>query len=99
MTTAAATDNKPEVHQIESIESQSPKSNFENDEDFTAKHKRKIIRRIDSRLIVMLGFLHTVSLMDRGNISSASVAGLKEELHLKGMQYVSLYPTFLAIME
>lgn len=58
-------------------------------QDFSPKEKREVVRRIDRRLIVMLGFLHTVSLIDRGNLGAASVAGMKKELQLDGMKYVS----------
>lgn len=57
--------------------------------EFTPEQQRKIIRHIDRRLIVMLGFLHTVALIDRGNLGTAAVAGMKEELRLVGTQYVS----------
>lgn len=60
-------------------------------QDFTTKQKRKVVWHIDRRLIVMLGFLHTVSLIDRGNLGTASVAGMKKELHLDGMKYVSSF--------
>jgi hypothetical protein len=58
---------------------------------FTPKEQRKIIWRVDRRLIVMLGLLHTVALIDRGNIGTAAVAGMKQELHLVGTQYVCCY--------
>ncbi|KAF7170329.1 hypothetical protein CNMCM5623_002773 [Aspergillus felis] len=54
---------------------------------FNPQEQRKIIWRIDRRLIVMLGFLHTVALIDRGNLGTAAVAGMVKELHLKGTQY------------
>ena len=42
---------------------------------FTAEEKKKIIRRIDIRLVITLGVLYCVSLMDRGNLSAAVIAG------------------------
>jgi hypothetical protein len=42
---------------------------------FTAKQQRAIVRRIDLRLVVTLGFLYCISLMDRTNLGAASVAG------------------------
>ncbi|KAL2802942.1 MFS general substrate transporter [Aspergillus granulosus] len=65
------------------------------------KEQRKIIWRVDRRLIVMLGFLHTVALIDRGNIGTAAVAGMKEELHLVGTQYstiaVAFFPPYICL--
>lgn len=41
----------------------------------TAEEQRSIIWRIDRRLVLTLGFLYMISLMDRTNLGSASVAG------------------------
>ncbi|KAI9926085.1 hypothetical protein MW887_004546 [Aspergillus wentii] len=68
---------------------------------YTPQQQRRIIRRIDSRLIVMLGFLHTVALIDRGNLGTASVAGMMDELHLVGTQYstiaVAFFPPYICL--
>lgn len=82
-----------EAH-VEPVESQKPMvTNIDDDPVYSYREQRKIIRRIDARLIVMLGFLHTVSLIDRGNLGTAAVAGMEKELRLHGTQYVG----FLAI--
>ena len=60
-----------------------------DDMKLTPHEQRRLIRRVDMRLIVMLGLLHTVSLIDRGNLSTAAVAGMLKELHLHGNQYAS----------
>lgn len=57
------------------------------------KEERRILHRVDRRLIVMLGLLHTVSLIDRGNLGTASVAGMTKQLHLIGMRYVRSVPS------
>lgn len=80
---------KPTGHHVELVKSN---SESQEEEEFTPKQQRKIIRHIDRRLIVMLSFMHTVSLIDRGNLGTAAVAGMNKELHLDGMQYVSLFP-------
>lgn len=75
---------------MESVEFQKPMlENIDDDPVYSYHEQRKIIRRIDVRLVVMLGFLHTVALIDRGNLGTASVAGMQKELHLHGTQYVS----------
>ncbi|RAH75478.1 MFS general substrate transporter [Aspergillus aculeatinus CBS 121060] len=63
------------------------------------KEERRILHRVDRRLIVMLGLLHTVSLIDRGNLGTASVAGMTKQLHLIGMRYsiiaVAFFPPYI----
>lgn len=56
---------------------------------------RSIIRRIDRRLVTIVGALYCVSLMDRTNLSAASIAGMNVDLELVGNRYVcsiSVYP-------
>jgi hypothetical protein len=42
---------------------------------FTEKEQKRIIRRVDVRLVVTLGLLYCISLIDRGNLSVAVIAG------------------------
>lgn len=58
--------------QIEDITKKTPTS---DEEDFTPEERRKIIRRIDMRLVTMTGLAYCISLMDRTNLSMAAVAG------------------------
>lgn len=57
-------------------------SSSEEEEEFTAEEQRKIIKRIDLRLVTMTGLAYCISLMDRTNLSAAAIAGLKTELRL-----------------
>jgi hypothetical protein len=43
---------------------------------FTPAEQRKIIGRVDRRLVITLGILYSTSLMDRTNLSTAAIAGL-----------------------
>jgi hypothetical protein len=43
--------------------------------EFTPTEQRKIIHRIDRRLVVTVGVLYCISLMDRTNLSAAAIAG------------------------
>lgn len=45
------------------------------DEEYSYEEQRKIIHRIDRRLVTMTGFAYCISLMDRTNLSMAAVAG------------------------
>jgi len=50
--------------------------------EFTPAEQRKIIHRIDRRLVLTVGILYCISLMDRTNLSSAAIAGMNVELDL-----------------
>ncbi|ORY16613.1 major facilitator superfamily domain-containing protein [Clohesyomyces aquaticus] len=50
--------------------------------EFTPAEQRKIIHRVDRRLVVTVGVLYCISLMDRTNLSAASIAGMTKELKL-----------------
>ncbi|KAJ5226890.1 MFS general substrate transporter [Penicillium citrinum] len=87
--------------QVEPFES--PKSiqpSIDDDPIYPLQEQRGIIRKIDLRLILMLGFLHCVCLIDRGNLGTAAVAGMEQELRLVGTQYstiaVAFFPPYIA---
>lgn len=42
---------------------------------FTPAEQRKIIHRVDRRLVITLGLLYSVSLMDRTNLGNIAIAG------------------------
>lgn len=46
------------------------------DEEFTYQEQRKIIHRVDRRLVTICGLAYCISLMDRTNLSAAAIAGL-----------------------
>lgn len=49
---------------------------------FTPEEQKRIIRKIDWRLVPTLGFMYCVSLMDRTNLGIAVVAGMGVDLEL-----------------
>ncbi len=49
---------------------------------FTPEEQRKIIHRVDRRLVLTLGFMYCVSLMDRTNTGIAVIAGMGVDLVL-----------------
>lgn len=68
----------------------SEKNNHDLDERinaFTPEEQKKIIRRVDRRLVLTLGFLYCVSLMDRTNLGIAVVAGMGVDLVLISNRY------------
>lgn len=42
---------------------------------YTPEEQRKIVHRVDRRLVLTLGVLYCCSLVDRTNLSSANIAG------------------------
>ncbi|KAE8152164.1 major facilitator superfamily domain-containing protein [Aspergillus avenaceus] len=57
-------------------------NNVDYDEEYSYPEQRKIIHRIDRRLVTITGLAYCVSLMDRTNLSMAAVAGMTKELAL-----------------
>lgn len=45
------------------------------DEEYTLTEQRKIIHKVDRRLLILLGLMQAVSFLDRANVSNAAVAG------------------------
>ncbi|KAI0122034.1 MFS general substrate transporter [Daldinia grandis] len=56
-------------------------------DDVDEEEGKKIIWRIDRRLVTLVGVLYCISLMDRTNLSAAAVAGMNNELNLVGQRY------------
>ncbi|KAF3088032.1 hypothetical protein TWF569_006080 [Orbilia oligospora] len=50
--------------------------------EYDEAEKRAITRRIDRRLVIVTGITYCVSLMDRTNLSAASLAGMNVELKM-----------------
>jgi len=59
--------------------------------DMSEAEKRKIVRRVDVRLITVIGFMYCVSLMDRTNLGAANIAGMSVELQLRVPDVVDRY--------
>lgn len=66
----------------------SSEQDHDHDHGFTKEEQRKIIRRIDRRLVITVGAMYCVSLMDRTNMSAANIAGMGVELALIDFRYV-----------
>lgn len=44
--------------------------------------KKRVLRKLDFRILSFLGLLYAVSLVDRTNLSSARIGGMDKELRL-----------------
>lgn len=67
-------------------------ADVDDDEEFTVPEQRKIIHKVDHRLLVLLGLIQAVSFIDRANMSNAAVAGFVQPSTL----YFS-FPRYLPI--
>jgi len=54
----------------------------DEDEEFTIAEQRKIIHKVDRRLLIILGAMQAVSFLDRANMSNAAIAGMTKDLAL-----------------
>jgi hypothetical protein len=85
---ASYNDVEKEVPKVDYLErTVSDENNDARINRFTPEEQRKIIRRVDRRLVLTLGFLYCVSLMDRTNLGIAVVAGMGVDLLLTGPRY------------
>lgn len=57
--------------------------------EFTPEVQKRIMRRVDIRVVATVGLLYCFSVIDRSNLPSAAVAGMTEDLGLIGNRYVS----------
>ena len=56
-------------------------------ESFAHLNVKKILWKIDVRILSMLTILYLLCYLDRSNIGNAKIEGLSEDLHLTGSQY------------
>ncbi|KAI0539229.1 major facilitator superfamily domain-containing protein [Xylaria digitata] len=61
-----------------------PRTSYES---FAHLDEKKILRKMDVRLIPMLALLYLLSFLDRGNIGNAKIEGLQEDLKMTDDQY------------
>lgn len=55
--------------------------------DFSHMDEKRILRKIDLRLLPMLSLLYLLAFLDRGNIGNAKIEGMLKDLHMTGPQY------------
>ena len=58
---------------------------------------KKVLRKMDLRLIPMLAILYLLSFLDRGNIGNAKIQGMQTDLHLSGPQYNLCATVFVSL--
>lgn len=80
-------DEKATELNLEQVESDDREANNVRIAAFTPEEQKRIVRKIDLRLVPTLGFMYCVSLMDRTNLGIAVVAGMGVDLLLVGSRY------------
>ncbi|KAL6882457.1 major facilitator superfamily domain-containing protein [Trichoderma longibrachiatum] len=90
----ASASEKAEVEKIQDVAATHNlgKSGTETGSDpaigsFVDVDEKKVLRKMDVRLIPMLAALYLLSFLDRGNIGNAKIEGLQEDLNMTPEQY------------
>ncbi|KAK0638538.1 major facilitator superfamily domain-containing protein [Cercophora newfieldiana] len=52
-------------------------------------NERKLLRKLDWRLLPAVGILYLLSFLDRSNVGNARIEGLAADLHMTGNQYLT----------
>ena len=77
-----------DIGQLEKVSSDnSDRINDARIHAFTPEEQKRIVSKIDKRLVLVLGFMYCVSLMDRTNLGIAVVGGMGVDLVLIGSRY------------
>lgn len=56
--------------------------------------EKNLVRKIDSRLLIMIVIMYILNYLDRNNIAAAKLAGLQKDLKLRGDQYQVNYQCY-----
>ena len=56
-------------------------------ENFPDDKRKKMIRKVDVRLVPVLALLYLMAHIDRANIGNAKIEGMVEDLNMTGIQY------------
>ena len=62
--------------------------------EYTDEEEAAVVRKLDRKLVMFLGFLYMLSFLDRSNIGNARIAGLEKDLSLSSSQYDWLLTAF-----
>lgn len=76
----------------EDLERMETESHAENTVEHTidAKFEKRVLRKIDFRLLPILGCLYTIALVDRSNVAVARISGMDQDLGLAQGNRVSI---------
>lgn len=69
-------------------------SETEHSLDFTDVEEKKVLKKLDRRVVLFVALLYLLSFLDRSNIGNARIAGLEKDLKLTSEQYEWLLTAF-----
>ncbi|MDI1490592.1 MAG: hypothetical protein OHK93_001796 [Ramalina farinacea] len=49
--------------------------------------EKRLLRKLDLRVVPIIAFLYTLAFLDRINIGNARIQGLEKDLHMKGQDF------------
>ncbi|KAJ9494648.1 hypothetical protein H2202_009901 [Exophiala xenobiotica] len=78
-------ENKP-IRRLKRVATQS--------KEYTDEEEEAVVRKLDRKLVMFLGFLYMLSFLDRSNIGNARIAGLEKDLNLSSSQFDWLLTAF-----
>lgn len=84
-------ENAPREYSPSSNEKNACSENEELLQAWSPRDQKALMRRVDFRLIPICGVMYCVSLLDRTNLSNATIAGMGEELNLGKVNGVDRY--------
>lgn len=70
---------------LDRVRSDSPEDNLQPPFDKVAE--RKLLRKVDIRVLPVLWILYLVNFIDRANIGNAKIQGMEKELDLYGQRF------------
>ncbi|EMC93083.1 hypothetical protein BAUCODRAFT_77488 [Baudoinia panamericana UAMH 10762] len=72
------------VDRVEHLGAKEARANFVTP---TPEEERRVIRKLDSRLLPLVFFLYMLAVLDRSNLGNAKLAGLTKDINLAGLRY------------
>lgn len=94
MTNQAPVDSKMDLEKVAQVEALNKYTHLGIDdvdtefyENYPASDRKRLIRKIDVRLVPCLAMLYLAAHIDRANIGNAKIEGLDKDLGLSGVQY------------
>ncbi|TQN68781.1 putative transporter [Colletotrichum shisoi] len=90
---------KPHV-EADDVQQQHPEiymqalARYPNDESIDQAEEKRLLRKLDMRILPLLGICYFFYYVDKTTLSYAAIFGLKEGLHLKGEEYSWLSSSF-----
>lgn len=86
-----ADEKQHEINQVEKVPGlpvvHDPYGFAQKPQQWHDEFKKKLVRKVDLRLLPMLCLMFLMCYLDRSNLAQARLAGLEEDLGLKGNQF------------